>query len=84
MSDTSEAANRPEPMLLPLGAGEGEQLAAIRALYRRYRGAGLTFQQPLERVPVGLFITLFFLLLRFLPIVSMSEVREMIDKVSPK
>jgi molybdopterin-containing oxidoreductase family membrane subunit len=33
---------------------------------------------------VGLFITLFFLLLRFLPIVSMSEVREMIDKVSPK
>lgn len=58
MSDTSGAANRPEPMLLPLGAGEGEQLAAIRALYRRYRGAGLSFQQPLERVPVGLFITL--------------------------
>jgi molybdopterin-containing oxidoreductase family membrane subunit len=33
---------------------------------------------------IGLFITLFFLFLRFLPIVSMSEVREMINKVSPK
>jgi molybdopterin-containing oxidoreductase family membrane subunit len=33
---------------------------------------------------IGLFVTLFFLLLRFLPIVSMSEIREMIDKVSDK
>ena len=33
---------------------------------------------------IGLFVTLFFLLLRFLPIVSMSEIREMIDKVSSK
>ncbi len=33
---------------------------------------------------IGLFITVFFLLLRFMPIVSMSEVREMIDKVSSK
>lgn len=33
---------------------------------------------------IGLFITMFFLLLRFMPIVSMSEVREMIDKVGEK
>jgi molybdopterin-containing oxidoreductase family membrane subunit len=33
---------------------------------------------------IGLFVTLFFLLLRFMPIVAMSEVREMIDKASVK
>jgi molybdopterin-containing oxidoreductase family membrane subunit len=33
---------------------------------------------------VGLFMTLFFLFLRFLPIVSMSEVREIVDKANPK
>jgi molybdopterin-containing oxidoreductase family membrane subunit len=33
---------------------------------------------------IGLFLTLFFLCLRLLPMVSMSEVREIVDKASPK
>ena len=33
---------------------------------------------------IGLFLTLFFLMLRLLPIVSMAEMREIVDKASPK
>ena len=34
--------------------------------------------------PIGLFLTLFFLILRFVPIVSMAEVREIVEEERPR
>lgn len=51
------AARSPQPMKLPQGS-DREQLDAIRDLYRRHRGRGLSFEQHLDQVPTGLFITL--------------------------
>lgn len=47
-----------QPMHLPLEQGERAQIDAIRDLYRAHHGSGASFQQPLDQVPVGLFITL--------------------------
>lgn len=58
MAQHAEVPRRSEPMRLPLGGSDGEQLDAVRDLYRRYRGAGMSFRQRLDQVPVGLFITL--------------------------
>lgn len=58
MSDRSASGTAAQPMHLPFERDEGAQLDAIRDLYRAHRGSGASFHQPLERVPVSLFITL--------------------------